>query len=64
MIVYIYQNQMWIFTLCKYESIFKAFHGELETILGSKKVGKKLNIGRYRIKYSLRNAFGMEIQLA
>ena len=28
-------------------------HGELETILGSKKVEKKLNIGigRYRIKY-------------
>ena len=28
-------------------------HGELETILGSKKGEKKLNIGRYRIKYSL-----------
>ena len=29
-------------------------HGELETILGSKKVGKKLNtIGCYRKKYSL-----------
>ena len=37
---------------------------KLETISGSKKVGKKRNIGRYRIKYSFWNTVGMEIQLA
>ena len=39
-------------------------HGELETILNLKKVGKKLNIVYYRIKYFLQNAVEMEIQLA
>ena len=39
-------------------------HDDLETILVFKKVVKKLNISRCRIKYSRQNAVGMEIKQA